>query len=195
MSASGLWQVDVQKRLGSEHWTNVYHLNYPSFGEAKSAADQIVTVEKGFHGGEVNFVSYRLAPFPAFGTQGTIINLTGTGQQGISPYVPLFNTLNAVFTPSQGRVSRKYYRLPVFENTQENGTFSSTFIQAYAPYLVDMLAITGLCDVFGRSFIGASFVSAVGMRQLRRGSKRRLGPRNLVVALRTCSRGGPAAAI
>lgn len=176
MSFGGLWQIDIQKSNETEFWTNVYHCDRASFSEAKDTALAIVAAEKTIHTQHVQFVSMRIRAYPSGGQQGTVFQLDGTGAVGASEFLPLFNVARVTFSVEQGRPSRKYYRLPVGEGEQQYGVWTPSKITFLNNLLTAMLNIPGLCDESGNEFVGISLVPQVGMRQLRRGSKRRAAP-------------------
>lgn len=173
-----VWQVDVQKRLGTEYWTNVYHVNKGSQADAQAWAGYIIILERQFHLTTVEFVSYRVAPYPG-PSEGTITPVNLFGQAAAGDALPLFNVLRVDFPVATGRPSRKYYRLPLREGDQANGLLLPASRDGYQQTFDDVIFdpnYTGWCDVDGQPILAARVNTAVGMRQLRRGSKRKLEP-------------------
>lgn len=173
-----LYQVDVQKKLGTEYWTNVYHVEVAGLGEALTQGGLIASFERAIHLDIVQFTSMRVRPYPSTGDTGTVAALGYYGNNtGQGPYMPLFNTLNVILAVPVGRPSRKYLRLPIPEASQENGSFLQPFIDDWTEqYCNELSALGTLRDVDGQTIGDISCVLAVGMRQLRRGSRRRLEP-------------------
>jgi hypothetical protein len=173
------WQVDIQKRLGNEFWTNVYHVAELSQAAAAAVAQGIVTqLEQPLHTADVQFVSFRVRPFPG-PSEGTIYPLNVVGGQPAGEYLPLFNVARVDFPAPTGRPSRKFYRLPIKEGEQANGTFTGSILTAYQGVINNFFASPisdNLIDVDGQILSSGILLASVGMRQLRRGSKRRLLP-------------------
>jgi hypothetical protein len=177
-AAPPFWQVDVQKRLGAEYWTNVYHCARSTQESAKLFADGVITLEKLMHHNTVEFVSYRVAPYPG-PAEGTIIPIGGFGTGGAGSYLPLFNVLRVDFPAPTGRPSRKYWRLPLEEASIINGDVEPTLVTAYQGHINNYFASpasAGMIDVDGQLLVSGRVMAAVGMRQLRRGSRRRITP-------------------
>jgi hypothetical protein len=172
-----VWQVDIQKQLGTEYWTNVYHVNVPSQAAAVTEAQTIIYAERQLSMDNVTFVNYRVRPFPAGGTPGTVYPIGQAGLSASADYLPLWNTVNVIFTVGQGRPSRKYLKLPIPEVAQSNGIISSTYLASWGTaYSAALEGMANLCDSQGNPFLDVGILVNVGMRQLRRGSKRKLLP-------------------
>jgi hypothetical protein len=178
-----LYQIDIEKSFlaatGSLiYWTNVYHADRPTLADAQSTATIILNAEKSIHYSNVTYTKYRVRP-AVVGSEGSITAVNLPGARGIASneYLPLFNVVRIDFTATIGRPSRKYLRLPVLETNQVNGALSAGEITALnTNYCTPMLGVTGLCDVDGQNFTAVTPYPYVGMRQLRRGSKRRSTP-------------------
>jgi hypothetical protein len=178
-AAPPYWQVDIQKRLGTEYWTNVYHVASSSLASAQAFAQSLVTeVEVPLHTADVLFVSFSVRPFPG-PSEGTITPLNVVGGQPAGDYLPLWNVARVDFPAPTGRPSRKFYRLPIKEGEQGSGVLTPAIVTAYQGILNNYFASpasAGLIDVDGQLLVSGTLKAAVGMRQLRRGSKRRLLP-------------------
>lgn len=168
-----IWQIDIEKSLGGERWTNVYFSNAASLAAAANVGTTIVNSEKLLHMNVVNFSQMRVRPYPALGAQGTVYQLGGTGSVTAFDYLPLFAVGRVTLTVAAGRPSRKYYRMPIREDEQANGIFIASKVTSVNTTLGQMIQIAGLTDESGNAFVSATLVPEVGMRQLRRGSKRR----------------------
>jgi hypothetical protein len=78
-----------------------------------------------------------------------------------------------------GRPSRKYWRLPLEEAAVLNGQVEPTFVTAWQGHVNDYFASpasAGVIDVDGQLLVSGTIMAPVGMRQLRRGSRRRVTP-------------------
>jgi hypothetical protein len=172
-----VWQVDIQKQLGSEYWTNVYHVDVAGQAQAAAVAEQIAAIEQDIHLTIVTFVNYRVRPYPSGGAPGTVYPLGYNGQNPSGSYLPLWNTLNVVFQAATGRPSRKYLRIPIVEEAQSDGVLNPTYLASFQDnYAEPLQLIPELVDVDGQGFGAIRVLSAIGMRQLRRGSRRRVTP-------------------
>jgi hypothetical protein len=177
-AAPPFWQVDVQKRLGTEYWTNVYHCARSNQESAKLFAEGVIALERILHQNIVAFISYRVAPFPG-PSEGTIVPIGLFGTGGTNTYLPLFNVLRVDFPAPTGRPSRKFYRLPLAENAQIDGNIEPTLVAAYQVHVDNYFASpdsAGMIDVDGQLLVSGRVMPPVGMRQLRRGSRRRITP-------------------
>ncbi len=177
-AAPPYWQIDVQKLLGTEYWTNVYHVAASSQATAMLYAEAIVDLERQSALSSVQFVRNRVAPFPG-PSEGTIIPIGLVGVVAGDGWLPLFNVVRVDFPAPTGRPSRKYYRLPLAESAQTNGVLDQNvraIIQGRFDAYFASPNSSGLIDIDGQLLVSARVMSNVGMRQLRRGSKRRLQP-------------------
>lgn len=177
MSGMTLWILDVEKRIGEEYWTNVYHINASTLTAARTIADDIITRERARHRNVVNYTYARLRPKLLSSGGGTKWATGGTGDinaAGVS-YMPLFNCIRVDFLTATGRPSRKYYRTPVYDANQTNGLLTAATRTDWATWAAGLAAVAGFVDPQGQTFVSAYVAPEVGMRQLRRGSKRKQG--------------------
>jgi hypothetical protein len=172
------WQIDVQKQLGTEFWTNVYHCAEANQAAAKLVAEAIINMERRMHRVSVSFTSYRVAPYPG-PSEGTIIPIGLPGILAGTLHLPLFNVLRVDFPAPTGRPSRKYYRLPLGEDDQTDGFINEPTRLTFQSFVDDFFALPiadNIIDVDGQVLDRGVVMKAVGMRQLRRGSRRKLEP-------------------
>lgn len=178
MSAQVTMQVDIQKRIGTEYWTNRYFLGVGSIGEAAGYVDEIVAFEKLLHSTEVIFDRARVSDGIPGSDSYVIIPLSGTGgTSGSGAHIPLYNTVRIDFGVGAGRPSRKYYRCGLGEGLLNGEVWDSllmTDYQAAATAFVN--GVVPYCDVDGQIIISATVMNQVQMRQLRRGSKKKTQP-------------------
>jgi hypothetical protein len=173
-----LFAVDVQKKLGAEYWTNRYLVQLASIDDAGAAVGSIVDAERAIHWTGVTFDRTRVSDLVA-GTD--LFRIYQHGTLGLAAfvgeYIPLFNVVVVDFQPALGRPSRKYLRTPVFEANIANGEFAQSWIdQVTTQYVTPMLAVASFRDPDNQTFVSGAMKRAVGMRQLRRGSRRRTLP-------------------
>lgn len=176
-----IFQIDIEKRMGSESWTNVYYVNTPTLADAATFGPEIVACERTFHSIFVNFVKLR-ARDRVIGTDlFFILPMASVGiiNAAAPQILPLFNVLRVDLLVGQGRPSRKYYRVAVdagalVANMSWATSYTIIAAQNISTLINDNEGI--LVDTDGQPLLGASVQPVVGMRQLRRGSKRRQQP-------------------
>lgn len=171
-----LWNVDIQKKLGDERWTNRYILRADTITMADGVAQLIYNYERSVHSPAVEFERIRTSDrIPD--TDVYIINELHTF--GLFNYdgerTPLWNVAVVLFETLMGRPSRKYLRIPIHESQMSGDNLGSGLIAALDQnYAQPMWQLPEFVDVDDQRFVGASVQPTVGMRQLRRGSKRKL---------------------
>lgn len=173
-----LWQADIEKQIGEERWTNRYILDSVTLAGAHAVALQIVALERAVHSTAVTFNRVRTSDQVQNTDVYAVDDLGTLGQQVYGgEYMPLHNVAVVDFNTSEGRPSRKYLRLPFYEEHNVNGNVSQALINLLmTSYATPLLNINSFVDVDGQEFFSASVKRRVGMRQLRRGSKRRVQP-------------------
>jgi hypothetical protein len=173
-----LFSLDIEKMFGDEYWTNRYMINAANLAGAAAVAPSIVTIERNVHHFGVLFTRWRVSDTDPATDQYSIGQVNAQGVVAASgEYLPLFNVCRVDFSTGEGRPSRKFLRLPVVEADQAGGAFNSTFLAfMVANYANPMLAIANYHDVDDQPFVSATVHPSVQMRQLRRGSRRRLQP-------------------
>lgn len=173
-----IYQVDIEKSLtaagtNTVYWTNVYHVQAADIAAAINTGQGIVTAEKAFHLTTTAFTKMRVQATSPLASSGTIVPLTGTGGRAGAAYLPLFNVYRIDFNVGGGRPSRKYIRGPFAQADQSNGAVSGTAFTAANAYVTALLNLSVVCDPQGQVFVSGALFPQVGMRQLRRGSKRK----------------------
>ena len=177
-----LYQIDIEKYLQgpgflNNFWTNVYFADSTDLAAAQTVAASILALERAVHLTTVTFTKYRVREKTP-GATGQISTISLAGQRTVSgDALPLFNVVRVDLNTGTGRPSRKYLRCPLQEAEQANGSLTTTYISAFnTAYRDPLLAISSLRDVDNQPFVSATTITAVGMRQLRRGSTRRNNP-------------------
>lgn len=177
-----VYQIDIEKSLQptagvTNYWTNVYYTNAASEAAAITTGQSVVTLEKQIHANNVTFTKMRTRLVSDLAQTGTVTVLTGTGARTASEYLPLFNVVRIDFGVASGRPNRKYLRLPVLEGDTTSALLTSAMktlvANSYSTPLINTNAIT---DKSGQPILTAAIADAVGMRQMRRGSKRKVTP-------------------
>lgn len=179
-----LYQIDVEKQFGGEFWTNRYIVNTSGLANADEAADIIVQRELEFHREGFTFTKVRTRTFAPGDEIYSSRPLGSDGQLPPSgPLLPLFNVVRVDF-PAEGggRPSRKYYRIGITAGDLANdfivnNTILSIVEQSTAAMIAQLNAnASPLVDVDGQILTDPTAFAQIGMRQLRKGSKRRTEP-------------------
>ena len=174
-----LFYVEIEKRLGSEFWTNRYIVTSPTLVIASNVlAVNLLNFERAFHADVVTFTRYRVSTVEVGDEQYVIVPISQQGLRGIgsSTLLPLFNTLRVDLPAASGRPSRKYYRGVLLEGDISGDLVTFNF-NSFMAALVDNFAETsedaGVVDPQGEFFSNAVPMPNVQMRQLRRSRRRR----------------------
>jgi hypothetical protein len=171
-----MFKVDIQKRLSDEFWTNRYFIRRDTLSEAVTSANFIVEAERIFHATTVLFDRVRVSDMVP-GTDEYVTSVLNSAgfQNDDGELLPLFNVLRMDLSATSGRPSRKYYRGVLRETHITFNDVSNGIRNTAEDAIADLLAIP-LVDIDDQDLVGATSFSKVGMRQLRRGSKRRTTP-------------------
>lgn len=171
--------LTIHKTSNGEHWVNTYNLQEAyDAAAATTAAQTIVAFERGLYLTNVLITHYNLSD----GVEDTdayfSVPVNQAGQ--VTPSgdtAPLFNTLRIDFSKlGGGRPGRKYYRGVLHEAVVNAfGALSSTAIstwQTAAQTMADNTSAGGT----NFTYVTAAVYPYVQMRQLRRGSKKKITP-------------------
>ena len=173
-----LWKVTIQKHWDIEYWTNSYTVEAATLDDAHDAGMAIALLEVGIHSDQVLFdkmtVGDNIPGTDVFRT--TILSANGE-RAAVGALDPLFNVVRVDFSVGQGRPSRKYLRGILVENDAVGSNIASGLIDFInAEYVQPLIDLAAYVDVDGQAITSGSCYELVAMRQLRRGSKRRLAP-------------------
>lgn len=174
-----LFSLDIEKELRGEYWTNRYILDGASALSLNGPANSIVVAERDILIPDVEITRYRISS-TVVGDDAYII--VPVGQMGTrvvtTQALPLFVVFRVDFPATQGRPSRKYVRGSIAEGDQTNygdlEPATITFINNN--YGTPVGAVPEYVDVDGQQLGAGICYPNVGMRQLRRGSRRRTQP-------------------
>lgn len=177
------FQVDIEKTSNlptgqTYYWTNVYHVSAADQASAVAIGNSIVAIEKAVHRTDQTFTKMRVRQTLPDAMSGSIVVLTGTGAiAAAGDSIPPFNCVRVDFGKAIGRPCRKYLRTGLRETDQANGLLLSSYVTAVTTgYSTPLVALGTVCDPDGDLIINGSVMTPVQMRQLRRGSKRKIGP-------------------
>lgn len=164
----------------AEYWTNVYWALVNTLSDASVVADSIVTAERPLYVPSTTITKARLddgmPDTEVFQTN--IYNQAGTRDTtGLGDLVPLFVVDRVDFGTVGGRPSRKYLRGGLCEaDVGAAGALSTARLTLLANYGLAIVGGTGICDVDGQDLTVAAPWRQAAMRQLRRGSKKKVTP-------------------
>lgn len=167
------YQVEIEKYYNGEYWINRYFVNGASLDDAVSAGAQIYAIERPLHGSNITFtkMAVRTTAQGDFVYQTTVLNTMGTNANSGSEMMPLFVVLRVDLGVAGSKPSRKYYRGVLRENDVSAMTITST--SGFNTIVGALANVAALCDPQGQDIITAVCSPNVGMRQLRRGSKKK----------------------
>lgn len=168
-----LFQIDVEKVVGTETWTNVYHCEAADNAAANTVLNSIVSAERPVHATTATFTVGRLRlAGTGHAGQVVVLNVLGTRTISGSP-LPLFNCAQVDFANGTSRPARKYLRGPWGTSDVAAGfLWSSGTLTALATYVTAIVAIAALRDPKGRTLSAGAAKALIGMHQLRRGNRR-----------------------
>lgn len=171
-----VFKVDVEKTTNNEYWTNRYFVMADNLTAARDLGGAISVAEQAFHASAVKFTRFRVSDLEPDSDVYVTVPVNASGLQADdTSLLPLFNVLRVDFGPPVGRPSRKFYR-GVLRETHINGDAVSGLIIDLAVNALTPLLSQGLVDIDGQIITSVRAALMVGMRQLRRGSKRRANP-------------------
>lgn len=170
-------QIDIEKQCYGETWTNRYLVDIaPTNVLAATRMNSLVEIERQVHYDMVFFTRARISTLAdddddfmiiEYGTFGA----RATGEDGV---LPLFNVSRIDFHAAVGRPSRKYLRGTLTEQDVENNNIlPATVSGPLSTYGTSIVAFDTVVDPQGDNLDAFTVHVPVGMRQLRRGTRRR----------------------
>lgn len=168
----GIYRASIRKSYGGvgtiRQWTNVYHLNTPTIGDAASISDLIVAAEQAISDLNVYFLDTKLSD-PTKVEAPVTRDLGGVvGDQAFTgSVIPHWNVVNVIFADTGGgRTERKYYRVGLTEGAI-NGEFLDTTIRTTMQAVIDTLVsdVIAMCAPNGDTITAGTVQSLIGMRQ------------------------------
>lgn len=168
-----LWQVDIEKIVGTESWTNVYHCDVADTAAAIVVAGQLKDLERPIHGAAVTFVGARVR-LAGPGHVGTVVLYNQLGTRTITGnLMPLFCGIRVDFGNLTKRPARKYLRGGFGgSEIQANFLCPAAFVTLTTTYADGVLAIASIRDSANRQLVSRAVLTPVQMHQLRRGNRR-----------------------
>lgn len=174
-----VWKVDIEKFYLGEYWTNVYYVEAATLDDAANIGNSIVPLEESVTLDDILFTKYRTSDLVP-GTDNfvtNIINEFGDVVNDATVILPLFNVVRVDLSVGVGRPGRKYLRGVLNEGHIEFNALSSAIITFMNDnYCVPLATLGGIVLKDGTPVTSVVVNPNVGMRQLRRGSKRKAVP-------------------
>jgi hypothetical protein len=169
-----LYQVDIEKALGTESWTNVYHVDAASAGAAAAQAALIIAAEIPVHCTIVNFVAHRVR-LAGSGHVGSVTTVNTPGTRTIpTNMLPMFNVVRADFANGAARPARKYLRGGLLTGDVDPGfLLKAATITLFQTYCNSLMSLGTLRDPQGRTLSSGAPRAVIAMHQLRRGNRQR----------------------
>jgi hypothetical protein len=174
-----VWKIDIEKSFQGETWTNVYYVEADTLQDAADIGDAIVPIEESITSAGVLFTKYRTSDLVPntdnFIT--SVINEFGDRAIDTVTLMPLFVVARCDLSVGVGRPGRKYLRGVLYEQDVRFGAIETTAVTLINDnYTVPLAEVTGLCLEDGTPVLEVTLNPVPGMRQLRRGSKRKATP-------------------
>lgn len=174
-----VWKVDIEKFYLGEYWTNVYYVEAATLDDAALIGNDIVPIEESITNSAVLFTKFRtsdLTPGTDVFTT-TIINEQGDIAESPAIMLALFNVVRFDLSVPVGRPGRKYIRGSLSEaGVAFNDVIPASITFYNDNYAVPLAALAGVVAKDGQEITSVTTYPKVGMRQLRRGSKRKALP-------------------
>lgn len=172
-----IFQADIEKRLGSEFWSNRYIINAPDLANAVTFTNvSLVGLERSIHDASVTFTRFRVSSTAVNDGVYSITTLGTTGQRNAGSLLPLFNTLRLDLNAATGRPSRKFYRGVLSEADIQGDLIITEFGATATTFetLLDEMNTNRVVDPQGQTLTAVIVHPFVQMRQLRRSRRRRI---------------------
>ncbi len=172
-----VFAVDVQTDYYQEYVTNRYHVLADDMAQAGVRGLAIANIQKSLLPVTNNIDYVRVSTITPgdnlfYTQQANIPGTRGLTSQTMPPFCRWRCDMNVGFR----RPLRKYLLIP-YEEDSEGSSFTSTAITFFnTNYAAPLFQLGYVCAEDGTVIIGVSLNSQIGMRQLRRGSRRRATP-------------------
>lgn len=177
-SVPGVYQVDIQKTAGGNYWSNRYFVQAGTLAEAAVRAKAIADIERLAYPNDWNMAGLRASTILPHDNAFISVpdNRPGGGGPSNGQMLPLFACKRLLFGVGPRRPNVKYYK-GMGEFEQGSGIWVEGNRTAFIALVGQPLVNLGyICDRNGHLWLTVDADSKVGMRQLRRGSKRKKTP-------------------
>lgn len=171
-----LYQLEIEKVYNGEFWVNRYMLDVADLAAAASPSNAIMAAERAVTDDRITFTKYNVRTATVGDdVYATVpVNLPGLSANAGADLMPLFAVVRVDFAAAVGRPSRKYLRGCLKENHTDGFTILSNVVTFFqSNYATVVAGVAAFCDVDGDDITSGAVSPRVGMRQLRRGSKKK----------------------
>lgn len=180
MSGSGVFKVDIQTFYYNNYITNVYHVTAGSLNEAADYGEQIAALHAALlNAGTAQIYVNRVRASTLVPRDNAFvvraINLRGT-RPGLEDVYPPFCRFRVDLNIGPRRPLRKYLLEVRDTDANGDGLLAPAVAYVQANYVSPLVALGVVCSEEGTDIVGGTVSGTVGMRQLRRGSRRRQTP-------------------
>jgi len=169
-----VYRVDIEK-TDDVYWTNRYHVNAVNPNEAFAAAQEIAAVERAQTASYITFTKARVSLAATVGVDDyTNIPLNYAGQRTATGVLPYFVATRIELYSGPGRPDIKYYKGMADPNDLNSpSVWKPAYLTTIGTGLCAALAgVEGLCNAQGLAYSTIAPAIKVGMRQLRRGTRK-----------------------
>lgn len=170
-----VFQVDVQTRAGAIYISNMYHVVAASLEAAREQALSIIDIQRATLPTFWSITAFRVATPAEYDNQFVSEPVSIPGTRTIGQAMPPFVRFRVDFRQGFRRPCRKFL-IGVAESDSDGDTFTQAAIDfirdSYINPILDVPDLV-LCGPDGSLILGGDLSKNVGMRQLRRASKRK----------------------
>lgn len=163
-----IYQLDIQKHIGTEYWTNVWHWNLSAAPTDQRILD-FCNRESGFHYSNVIYDKCLFRSYPT--SAGIFVEyvLNYPGARTGNADIPLFNVARSELRAANGKPGIKMFRGALSETDIENLGATTAAVRTTFEGLWDDLfeEFPELCKVSGTLLLDGALSERVGMRQLK----------------------------
>lgn len=174
-----VFKVDFQFRYQTEYWTNKLYVTAPDTATVRTwVTGEIGPILAGAVQNSITLEKARITELPFVRNHYTDVPLNLPGGGGATPPAPLFNVVRWQFGQNVGRQTFHYFRGSITPSNIGSDQNFTPAAKTYNDAIVNQVGDTTLpiTDRNGNPYISFTTALAVGMRQLRRGSKRKARP-------------------
>lgn len=175
-----VFQIDVQKDLEGEFWTNVYYVSCASLSQAETTFSTFLEFEQSIHFSDVHFNKLRASTITPLDNVFVSTAVDVNGGLGVEDVLnPLFDVVRVDLNTALGRPGRKYYRGCLMQSDWtrlgELVSGKRTSVNTAVNGLIADIAGLGdftLVQKDGDEIVTAAVSPFYTNRQLRKGSRR-----------------------
>lgn len=171
-------QIEKFHQYTSEYWVNRYFINAATIEDAAVSMNGIRDAERQLY---TSFITVTKGHVDDMQPNTDVYltptwNMAGTRPAPTGQMFPLFVVARVDLTVAgYGRPSRKYLRGVLWEGDADINLLEANMLTMLGQYGTN-IAAAGACDPQGQDIISGAGFPAPAMRQLRRGSKKKVTP-------------------